>query len=243
MLTRCLMLLIAVFAGALNAAETIRFSNYDWTVKEGWNGPGPNNFDAHNVLVDEQGRLHLKLTFRDGKWYGAEVISKERFGFGQYQWQIIGRPDQFDDNVVLGLFNYPTPEIGPDGTNEIDIEFARWGNPENNIGNWSVHPPQRKAPAGGHQYPVKFDGDDTTHRFEWTRRSVAFESLFGHREWSDTATGEITHYLFQPEDPERSIPQQPMSIRMNLWLFRGWPPKNGQEVEIVIRAFQFTPAK
>ena len=241
MFSRCFMVLLVVAASALNAAETVQFSGYEWTVKEGHWGPGPNNFDPHNVSVDEQGRLHLKLTFRDGKWFGAEVISTQRLGFGRYQWQIIGRLDRLDDNVVLGLFNYPTPDVGADGTNEIDMEFGRWGKPEHLIGNYSVHPPQLKAPAGGHQYPITLEGDYTTHRFEWTARSVAFQSLHGHREPGD-ATAEITRYLFQPEEPERSIPQQPMTIRMNLWLYRGWPPKNGQEVEIVIRSFQFTPA-
>ena len=48
-------------------------------------------------------------------------------GFGRYQFQVIGRIDQLDPNVVLGLFKYPTPDVGPDGTNEIDIEFAQWG--------------------------------------------------------------------------------------------------------------------
>jgi hypothetical protein len=28
---------------------------------------------------------------------------------------------------------------------------------------------------------------------------------------------------------------------MNLWLFKGRPPTDGQPVEIVIRSFQFTP--
>lgn len=240
MRTRCLLVLLALAATGLNAAETLQFSGYEWTVKEGLKGPGPNNFAPRNVFVDAQGRLHLKLTFRDGKWFAAEVVSTRRFGFGRYQWQIVGRPDLFDDNVVLGLFNYPTPDVGADGTNEIDMEFARWGKPENAIGNYSVHPPQKKAPAGGHQYPLKLAGDYTTHRFAWTSWSVALQSLFGHRQPGDT-TGEITHYVFQPPEPVRSIPQLPMSIRMNLWLFRGWPPKNGQEVEIVIRSFQFAP--
>ena len=57
--------------------------------------------------------------------------------------QVTGRPDQFDRNIILGLFNYPnSPSIGPDGTNEIDIEFAQWGDPNNpNRLNWVVYPP------------------------------------------------------------------------------------------------------
>jgi len=37
--------------------------------------------------------------------------------------------ERFDRNVVLGLFLYgPAAGIGGDGTNEIDIEYAFWGN-------------------------------------------------------------------------------------------------------------------
>ena len=44
--------------------------------------------------------------------------------------QVNGRLDQLDDNVTLGLFSYPTGDVGPDGTHEIDLEFARWGDHE-----------------------------------------------------------------------------------------------------------------
>ena len=63
-----------------------------------------------------------------------------RLGFGTYQFKVIGRPDLFDDNVVLGLFNYTRPDVGPDATNEIDIEFAKWGGSQSQMGNWAVYP-------------------------------------------------------------------------------------------------------
>jgi hypothetical protein len=44
-------------------------------------------------------------------------------GFGRYQFWIEGRVDRLDPNVVLGLLNYPTPDVGPDATNEIDIDI------------------------------------------------------------------------------------------------------------------------
>ena len=67
-----------------------------------------------------------------------EVLTKDRSGFGRYQFWVVGRVDRLDPNVVFGLFNYPTPDIGPDGTNEIDIEFAKWGKPEAPMGNYTV---------------------------------------------------------------------------------------------------------
>jgi hypothetical protein len=32
-----------------------------------------------------------------------------------------------------------------------------------------------------------------------------------------------------------------MPVHINLRLFKGLPPKNGQEVEVILHTFQFTP--
>jgi hypothetical protein len=110
--------------------NTITFSGYQWDVRADTGGPGPNIWDAGNVQVDDEGRLHLKITKNTGaagktEWHCAEINTQQRLGLGRYQFQVIGRIDKLDRNVVLGLFNHPTRgDVGrPDGTNEIDIEF------------------------------------------------------------------------------------------------------------------------
>lgn len=111
-------------------ARTLKFSGYEWEVRSaGLQGPGPNRWDPENVSVDSKGQLHLKITKVADEWRCAELTLKKRLGFGRYQFQVIGRIDQLDRNIVLGLFNYPTPDVGKEGTNEIDIEFARWAAP------------------------------------------------------------------------------------------------------------------
>jgi hypothetical protein len=99
-------------------------------VKSGVLGPAPSVWDARNVWVNDIGYLHLKIAFRDGNWTAAQVNLDQRLGFGTYQVKLIGRPDLFDVNRVLGLFGYTQRDMGPDGTNEIDMEFSRWGNPQ-----------------------------------------------------------------------------------------------------------------
>jgi hypothetical protein len=119
---------ILLAACAFSQAKTIRFSGYDWIVRpSGTGGPGPNQWDENNVWVDGSGYLHLKLSQRAGRWYCSEVYTKDRLAFGSYQFWVIGHVDKLDQNVVFGLFSYPTPDVGPDGTNELDIEFAKWG--------------------------------------------------------------------------------------------------------------------
>lgn len=120
--------------------KTINFSSHVWEVRSGDGGPGPNHWSSNNVWVDQDGHLHLKITQQNGIWYCAELFTTTSMGFGEYEFYVINRIDLFDPNLVFGLFNYPTPSIGPDKTNEIDIEIARWGNSEYPNGNFTVFP-------------------------------------------------------------------------------------------------------
>jgi hypothetical protein len=217
----------------------VQFAGYSWDVKIGnGKGPGPNNWNANNVWVDGSGRLHLRVTNSSGTWTCAGVGLPDRLGFGSYQFQVIGAIDTLDPNVVLGLFDYPTSDVGPDGTNEIDIEFSRWGNPQNYIGNYTVYP----AVAGNHstssRFPVSLNGTYTTHRFFRSSTSVSFESVYGHTSSGGTAFGSWT---FSPANPNTFVPQSATPVRMNLWLFHGMPPTNGQPVEIIVSDFSFSP--
>src|SRR5271154_382432 len=92
-------------------AQTISWQGYTWTVKSGTGlGPGPNNWSTNNVFVDANGYLHLQINYNaaTGTWECAEV-NGPNLGFGTYQWQVSGRPDLFDPQVVLGLFSYAGP--------------------------------------------------------------------------------------------------------------------------------------
>jgi len=204
------------------------------------NGPGPNLWDGSNARVDESGDLHLILTRAEDGWHSAEVTMNQRLGFGKYQFQVIGAIDQLDPNVVLGLFNYPTEEVGPDGTNEIDIEFAHWGDPAAPIGNFTVWPTQAGIMQISNSFPVDINGSYTTHRFLWESQQIFFQSLHSH---VDDNENEFANWLFQPDQPSTYISQQPMPVHINLWLFRGMPPTDGNEVEIIIHSFIFIPVE
>ena len=161
------------------AAKTIHFGGYDWAVRSGHGGPGPNTWDASNVWLDASGALQLKISHRDGKWACAEVTTQKRMGFGRYQLQVAGRIDEFDDNVVLGLFDYPIRDVGVDEMNEIDIEIARWGRPTNPMGNFTL------------------TGNASTHRLDWSSAWVLYKSLQGHR---DDDQEEFARWTFEPAD-------------------------------------------
>jgi hypothetical protein len=228
----------ASIAHATAHAATLQFSGYTWEVRQGGGGPGPNHWDARNVWVDANGALHLLVTQRDGVWTAAEVTMTQRLGFGTYQWQIEGRPDQMDRNLVLGLFNYPTSDVGPDGTNEIDIEFARWGNDAWPNGNWTIYPAELGTQPLSTSFEIALD-NLSTHRFTWSASRVRYATLNGLRDIGDN-TGLLKRKTFAPGNRQR-IPQQALPVHMNLWLYQGRAPSNGQPVEVVIRSFRFVP--
>ena len=225
--------------------RSLTFSGYAWDVRgDGVGGPGPNTWDETNAHVDPTGRLHLRLTRNPAPaggtdWHCVELSTRDRLGFGRYQFQLTGRIDQLDPNVVLGLFKYPPGDVGPDGTNEIDIEFARWGHataPHN--ADYVVYPAVGPRVGGDHLlFRVALHGASTTHRFDWTSTQVTFQSLHGHR---DDDTDEFERWAYSPGEA-RLMPQQPTPVRINLWLFDGRAPLDNSEVEIIVDQFTFTP--
>lgn len=222
-------------------AETLRFSGYTWEVRGADNGgPGPNDWAPQNAWVDARGYLHLKVTHQGNKWFCPEVYSRERLGFGVYQFWIQGKVDQLDRNIVFGLFNYPNKEVGADGTNEIDIEFSRWGHINAPIGNYTVWPSNPKVEHKTHSFEFKLDNYLSTHRFSWSSEGVRFQSCQGLR---DNDQQELANWLFKPSNPMDAIGQKPVPVHINLWCFEGKPPTDGKEVEMVIRAFKFVPQK
>ena len=236
--TKCLLVGLFLALVCSTPAKDIEFCAYTWTVRSGRGGPGPNAWGENNVWLDSSTNLHLKISQTDGKWSCAEISMRRRLGFGWYQFQTTGRLDRLDDNVVLGFFNYPTGDVGPDATHEIDIEFARWGDAKNPMGNYTVWPVEKSLKQVSRSFPFTLTGDQTTHRFIWSNSQVEFRSMHGHHD--DDREG-INAWVYSPEEAPRRISQQPMPMHINLWLFKGLAPKNGQEVEVIIHAFKFTP--
>ncbi len=70
--------------------------------------------------------------------------------------------------------------IGTDGTNEIDIEYARWGNAAWPDGNYTVYP-NSGATVGETTFNFTLAGTYTTSSFVWTSASIAFTSQEGFK--------------------------------------------------------------
>jgi len=214
---------------------TLSFSNYEWKVKASAAGqrvgPGPNLFSANsrNAWVDPQGRLHLRITEKDGRWYCAEVISRRSFGYGTYDFVVRG-VQGLDPSVVLGLFTWSDR---PDYHHrEIDCEVGRWRDAAADNAQFVVQPYTR--PTNIVRFPIAPAHDAVRFRFDWRPERVAFECR------AEGSTAPIRAWTFAGEGVPKAGGE---NARMNLWLFRGKPPADGAEPEVIIERFAFTPAR
>jgi hypothetical protein len=233
-----LLLSFIVASGA--DAKRLRFSGYDFKIKQGSGmGPGPNDWAPSQAFVDGKGRLHLRFSEKNGKWVAGEIQSVSRLGFGTYEIEFEGDIDGQDKNVVFGFFNYPPSDVGSDATHEIDIEFARWGRSTNKPLNYTVWPVNPELKNAHKSVAFRTSPGRSLHRFTWKADSVEY---FSQEIFDGGGTGRETHWTFSPGNPADRISTQPMPIYFNLWGFQGRTPSDNKPVEVIVRRFKFTPA-
>jgi hypothetical protein len=202
---------MAAAAPAAQAATTIAWKGHTWQVTTGGMA-GVCQGDPKNVSVDGEGYLHFKITSTAGTCTAAEVFTTDKLGFGTYQWQVDGPIDTYDKNVVLGFFPYgPAAGIGADGTNEIDIEYSRWGQADGPNGDWTDYPASGNT-VGELSYSFSLDGATlSTSRFAWSRTGIT-SSLFGGLTGVDSTAGLIKSWSYAPANPTVNVPQQPLPL-------------------------------
>ncbi|MBD3337353.1 MAG: hypothetical protein GF355_17710, partial [Candidatus Eisenbacteria bacterium] len=224
--------------------RTLGFAGRTWRVKgPGYYGPGPNVFcdEPDCVWVDGEGRLHLTLADRDGTWSSTEVALEDTLGYGDYIVTTIGRLDLIDPQAVLGIFLW---QYGPcwgeeflwwNPYNEIDIEYSRWGNPGEEIGQFVAQP--YDYPGNLERFDAAFvEGESVSHAMRWLSDRVEF------RVWRGGAADESPETMIHAwtyEGPHIPRPEQPR-LHLNLWKLAGGDPAAGQEV--VFQDFMFVPA-
>ncbi|RYE08444.1 MAG: hypothetical protein EOP22_13375 [Hyphomicrobiales bacterium] len=232
--------LAVLLVGSPALAREVHFAGYDWYVRDYPGGPGPNIWNPDDVFVDDEG-LHLFIANTGGVWTSTEVVMLgPPLGFGTYEFEVSGRIDIMDRNAVLGLFNYPgSDDIGPGGTNEIDVEITPWGDRQNpNRLNWTVHPAVPGPRAESYHAPLDLPGGASTYRFTWSPESVDYLAHAGYPDSPDYR--QIDAWTFAPADFTTRIPQQPLVVHLNLWLLNGIPEGN-DTVEVIIRNFRYSP--
>jgi hypothetical protein len=221
------------------APRTIQFSAYEWKVKSSDSpvGPGPNYFSNsnNNVEVDAAGRLHLRITKRDGRWYCAEVISTRSFGYGTYKFYLDANLDNLDPRVVLGLFTWS--DDAAYSHREIDVEISRWGDVDNKNAQFVVQPYTR--PINIVRFQIPQGVAKTVHSFLWKQDSVFCQSLKGFVGSAAEGNSIIQQHTFSQGIPAPGNE----NARINLWLTTEESTADGKQAEIIISKFEFVPLK
>jgi beta-glucanase (GH16 family) len=216
-------ILVLLWASAASGAGIV-WAGAEWGVRTGTGKPcASDRWSADGTWVDADGWLHLKIMrMQDGEFACVELESIKRFGFGHYAFEIRGPIGGVDPNVVFGVFMYPPKDVGPDGTSEIDIEIARWGEahaPQLNYTVWNRSRIGKRHTA----LSVPEDIAQATFAFTWDRDRVSWDSPL--------QSGNAVSF-------SGDIADQPQTLTINLWLFKKRWPRNAQEVEFMIKSLR-----
>jgi len=225
--------------------RSLEFANRTWYVKTSASpiGPGPNYFSdlPEDVWVDDSDRLHLRISAHGSRWYSTEVITSDPLGqgYGSYTFRLEGLPDPLDPNVVIGLFTWD--DDAPEHHHrEIDIEISHWGSINDPNAQYVVLPERPTPPPMiKHRFNIPQRDEATIHQFNWTLRAIDFASYFGDV-FPPRPNDAIASWRYAGAD---NPPAGDGNTRINLWLIDGKPPANGQEVEVIVRSFDFDPQR
>jgi hypothetical protein len=215
--------------------DTITFSGYKWVTKDSQGkhtGPGNNYFSGSkkNVYVDESGKLHLRVTNANDKWYCPEVRLLDSLGYGKYFFYLEPLPQPLDKDVVIGLFLYDREDTS-NFHKEVDVEISTWGQERVTNAQYVIQPKEADA--------FRFVTDlskCSVHMFEMKAKKISFRSYYPGGEMGKKEV-EIAKHTFKPEYQYFSDKEK---VSMNVWLYHTVEPASLQEFEVVINAFKFT---
>jgi len=222
---------------SIQVPDTLKFAGFEWLIKDSHEhrtGPGTNLFSSStdNVRVDEEGKLHLRITYRNDNWYCPEIHSVKSLGFGKYTFVVDALPQELDKDVVIGMFLYDHTDKA-NFHNEVDIEISKWGKTEYANTQYVVQPLEEKA--------HRFETDVTKqshHTFNVYLRRTSYSSYYPGDSVSKFKPIKYAHHkqslgrIYNPANAKTCI---------NVWLYKAIEPANLKEFEVVISKFVFEP--
>ncbi|HBL75738.1 MAG: hypothetical protein A2W90_17300 [Bacteroidetes bacterium GWF2_42_66] len=225
-------LLFLLLSGERMLSQTIQFAGQTWNVRSGTGNPGNNNWSAssQSVWVDEAGRLHMKIRKEGDKWYCAEIISQQSFGYGEYIFYVASHVEKYDPSVVAAMFTYENDN------REIDIEFTNSGfgsTSKTDTPGWYTVQPRPYTTANQYRFKLNLTEDYSTHKFVWSSKNIFFQSYHGHYPQLPSSEYQIAQWTYTGT---KNPPTGSERLHINLYLLGGAPPTNQQEVEFVVNA-------
>lgn len=217
-------------------------------------GPNSTPFNGCLVSYDSAQQIAYLTLVCDarGSCTGAQVMSHTPTSFGVYEATMMGPVNELGPWVVLGQFLYPLKTKNSDvvdGTREIDVEWAQWGNataPNLNFSVWPDQPGLAGFTCAGalESSSVSAGGAAAfTSRILWQPGGVYFETFAGR---SDAPIGRASSssrrdWRHAPSNALR-VPQTPELYYFNLWRFgNSGAGLENHTVTVAITDFRFTP--
>lgn len=219
------------------AGDTLDFSGYKWVAKDSngkHTGPGHNYFSGskENVYVDSTGKLHLRLTYRNDKWYCPEVRLIDKLGYGNYIFHIDPLTTPLDRDIVVGVFLYDHEDT-TNFHNEVDIEFSQWGKDNSLNTQYVIQPKEAEA--------YRFNTDmnkKTRHLIELRKKRIVYKSYYESDSTEKVSCRPFSHHSMTLDREYKSSNER---VSLNVWLYRMSEPSNLKEFEIVFSKFEFKP--
>lgn len=209
---------------------------YKWVARDSsWRDGGPQVNDEWSFgnVVKNGDNLDLKISHNaKGEPVGAELISVDSMGYGEYELAFESDWSRFDNSIVFGFFTYNWLEDTP-GYQEIDaIETSRWGNtllkskatyyPDNEFKN-RVTGPDYFWPESMRKGIV---------RMRWSKNRVDWTFL-------DGSTGKVVYTASRTERVPVPGKQQ---VHINLWNSDEGDWRNAKPQTVRLTGFKYTPS-
>ncbi len=208
--------------------KMLYFGGYEWAIRQSPGSPGGsfNRYKAENAWVDEQGRLHLRISRDASGWSSAEVRLSRSLGYGSYHF-VVRDISQFEPPVTLAISTWD--DAGP--YREMDIEIGRWGESSGKNAQYVVQP--FYVPANVVRFTAP--GGPLAYAFAWEPGRVEFTtarpSLRGGK--SDI----VAAHVFTSGVP---LPESE-TVRLNLYVFDDKRTRMQNEVEVIFEKFEYLP--
>ncbi len=216
--------------------KTLQFSGYTWDIKNAIVfGPGPCTWSGQNAYVDNDGYLHMKISYNNGLWYCSEVITQQWMTYGTYTYTLQSAYG-IELSEVLGLFSYA------DDNNEIDWEVSQWLNLTRDNSQATVQPEPYYLSAdgvtGGNQarFNLTYTGQ-VTFAYTWTATGVNFLAWMGNSSTLSQYTLLMNYTSSFNMQKNTFAP-----VHINWWLVNNTDPISETGKEIVVESFTYKPA-
>jgi len=218
-------LLFVGMSPVLAVSTTIDFSGYTWSIRpNGTGNPGKNNWSAEkkSVFVDASGQLHLKIRKADDKWYSSSLHLNKSLGYGIYEYKLGSDINKQDFGTIIGLFLYQDDE------HELDIELGKWTTSTKNNLHYSVQPYSVKGNSVG--FPLVVNLTESSYVIDWQPTAIKFYVM--------SAGQKLVEWEYKGAN--NFVPGKE-SVHINFWQIKGQAPFSGQDQELIVKGFKFTP--